>query len=209
MRAHRIPVIISLLASTIAAAATTSEEAHGAKYRLAVRASSVREALAEMLADRSWERERQTDLFLTESHSSPPPGARVSAEDWSDIRVPVGLQGQDLVFQERFIIENREEDFEDASEKWVARKLKGSDAAAAARGRLALSPRFGWDGGPIVGMNRGRFTVMGGEDQLHVKWTHQMLRPGWRARISVGTEDGEDRVAFSIGRSLLRASRPR
>ena len=207
MNTHRGFALIAALLAASSAAASPPDDEHGIRYRLAMRALSVREALSEMIDDGTWD--QQTDLFLRESHVAPPPAARVSNEDWENIRVPVGVQGQDLVFQEQFAMAGREDDFQDASEKWLQRKVKGSDAAAMARGHNALSPRFAWDGGPLVGVNRGRFTVMGGENQLHAKWTQPLSRPGWYARISAGTEDGDDRIAFSIGRSLLHASRKR
>ena len=209
MRTHPSCIVAALVTTMMipSAVAAGDDEEHGVRYRLAMRATCVRQALSEMVDDREWM--EQTDLFLRESHVTPPPGARAANEDWEDVRVPVGVQGQDLVFQEQFVLAGREDDFEDAAEKWVQRKVKGSDAAAAARGRHALSPRYAWDGGPLIGLNRGPFTVMGGEDQLWAKWTQRLSRPGWYARVAVGTEDGDDRVAFSLGRSLLHASRPR
>ncbi len=207
MNAPRGSAFIALALTAATSAAASTDEEHGIRYRLAMRAMGVREALAEMMDDRSWE--KNTELFFQESHVTPPPAARVTNEDWEDIRVPVGVQGQDLVFQEQFVMAGREDDFEDAAEKWVQRKLKGSDAAAAAHGHNALSPRVAWDHGPLIGVNRGRFTVMGGEDQLHAKWTQRLSRPGWYARISAGTEEGDETVAFSLGRSMLHASRRR
>jgi hypothetical protein len=208
MTTHRWSGLVAALCFTGIAARAAADDDHGIRHRLAMRAIGVREALSEMVDDRS--SEQQTDLFLRESHVAPPPGARAANDDWEDIRVPVGVQGQDLVFQEQFAMAGREGEFEDAAEKWLQRKVKGSDAAAAARGRHAISPRFAWDHGPIVGLNRRHLTVMGGADQAWVKWTEPIHRaPGWYARIYAGTDGGDDRAGFSIGRSLLHASRRR
>lgn len=115
-----------------------------------------------------------------------------------------GLVGRDLWAEEEFLIEGREDDFQDASTKWLARRVKGSDAAATRRaGRFA--PKFAWDDGPLAGFRRGSFSVMAGEDQWSLRWSRRMARPGWVARVSCGSEDGEERIAFTIGRSLLHA----
>lgn len=135
---------------------------------------------------------------------APAPSARRFADD-DTLVVPPGLAGRDAWFDEQYVIAGREDDFEDAAEKWVTRKVKGSDGAAAHRGQR-MAPKFGWDGGPLAGFRQGPISVMGGEDQWSVRFTHKMKRPGWVARVGCGVEDGEERVAFSIGRSLFHAT---
>jgi hypothetical protein len=135
---------------------------------------------------------------------SPAPAQRLFADD-DTLVVPPGIAGRDAWFEEQYVIAGREDDFEDAAEKWVTRKVKGSDGAAAHRGHR-MAPKFGWDGGPLAGFRRGPISVMGGEDQWSVRFTHKMKRPGWVARVGGGVEDGEERVAFTIGRSLFHAT---
>ena len=132
------------------------------------------------------------------------PALRLFADD-DTLIVPPGLAGRDAWADEEFVIAGREDDFEDAAEKWVTRKVKGSDGAAARRGPHVAS-KFGWDGGPLAGFRRGPVSFMAGEDQWSLRWTHKMDRPGWVARVGCGVEDGEEKVAFSIGRSLFHAT---
>lgn len=124
-------------------------------------------------------------------------------EDDTIIMSP-GMVGRDLWAEEMFLLEGREDDFYDASRKWMSRKIKGSDAASLRRGGR-ISPKFAWDDGPLAGFRRGPISVMAGEDQWSLRWSRKMARPGWVARIGCGVEDGEERIAFSIGRSLFHA----
>jgi hypothetical protein len=120
--------------------------------------------------------------------------------------LPLGVTGRDLVAEEQFLIEGREDDVQDAARKWLSRRVKGSDAARSSRGSR-LAPKFAWDDGPVVGVRKGPVSATVSEDGWQLRWSRSLpQRPGWVARVSAGVEDGEERVAFSIGRSLLRAA---
>lgn len=143
--------------------------------------------------------------------ATPPvlPEKRQALFDDDTLRVPPGVAGRDAWADEQFVIAGREEQFQDAAEDWVERRIKGSDAMARTRSSREVAPKFGWDGGPLAGFRYGPVSVMGGENQFHIKYTHRMKRPGWIARVGCGVEDGEERVAFSIGRSLYHATTAR
>lgn len=147
-------------------------------------------------------------LRLESRYDAPPILQRDGAgSDLADeLVIPVGAWGSDPIADEQFLIAGREDDFEDAATSWLARRVKGSDAAAAARGNR-LAPRFAWDDGPIVGVRKGPISASIGEDQWQVRFVHRISRwPGWAARVTVGHEDGDDRIAFTIGRSLRAAT---
>ena len=121
--------------------------------------------------------------------------------------MPLSVWGRDVMHDEAFLIQGREDDFEDAARSWLVRKVKGSDSAAASRGDR-FAPKFAWNDGPIVGFRRGPISAMIGEHE----WTVRLSRPvkslpGWVARVSFGEERGDQRVEFKIGRSLSRATR--
>lgn len=136
------------------------------------------------------------------------PERRASFDDAAeDVRVPVGVQGRDLVAEEQFLIAGREDDFEDAARWWVERQLKGeSGLAGSGGGSRRLQPRYGWNGGPEIGFRLGRVTTMARQDGWKVRWSHGWAsRPGWSTRVSCGVNDGDERVALTVGRSLFRS----
>ena len=121
-----------------------------------------------------------------------------------DFRMGSGPSGRDLEAEEALLIEGREDAWRDASRAWVERRLKGDDSSAPTGS--SWSPRLGWNGGPTVGLSRGPMSASLGSSGWRLKWTHGIRGlPGWRMRASVGEEDGDTQVGFSIGRSLLTA----
>lgn len=120
--------------------------------------------------------------------------------------LPVGITGRDLVFEEQFLMQGREEDFESAAKRWTSRAVKGSDAAQAERGSR-FAPKFGWNDGPVVGFRKGPISASHSPDGWAVRYSRALPRhPGWVARVSAGMDDGHERIAFTIGRSLARST---
>jgi hypothetical protein len=198
-----------LLASLLAAAPARAAQPDGALRRLldlsperiAAFQGALRDFGADLMAD------DQDGLWMESSYEVPPDLTVATAiPDGDPVRVPIGVQGRDLVADEQFLIAGREEDFEDAARWWVERKIKGSDAAAGARGS-SLAPRYGWNGGPVVGFRKGPVTVSVGADLWKVRWSRRWSRlPDWSTNVSAGENDGEAKVAFTIGRSLYKAT---
>lgn len=148
-------------------------------------------------------------LWLESSYRTPTevPERRAHDAGADDLRVPVGVQGRDLVAEERFLIAGREDDFEDAARWWVERQLKGeSGITGSGGGSPGIQPRYGWNGGPELGFRLGRVTTMVRQDGWKVRWSHGWAsRPGWATRVSCGVNDGDERVALTVGRSLFRS----
>lgn len=128
------------------------------------------------------------------------------SDDWLTEDVgPLGPITRDVVAEERFLIEERQDDFEDAAKKWLSRRLKGSDAGPDHGSRV--SPKLGWNGGPVLGVRKGPLSASVGEFGWHVRFTKKLAsHPGWVARVTAGVDDGEEKIAFTIGRSLLRST---
>ena len=149
------------------------------------------------------------DLTFEDVYDSPfvDPLAGGMEEAGAPHAASLAVAGRDLVFEEQFLIAGREGDFEDAAKKWLSRRVKGSDAARSERGS-GFAPKFGWSDGPVIGVRKGALSATLGEWGWQVRWSHSLENhPGWVARVSAGVDDGEERIAFTIGRSLLRASR--
>ncbi len=133
------------------------------------------------------------------------PPAREAPMD--EIIVPPSVMGRDLWHDEAFLMQGREDDFEDAARKWLVRRVKGSDAAAASRGG-AFGAKFAWNDGPLLGFRQGPISALVGEHSWSVRVSRPIRSlPGWVARLSVGAKDGDTVVEFKVGRSLFRALR--
>ena len=114
---------------------------------------------------------------------------------------------RDLVFEEQWLLAGREEEHEHAARHWLGRKLKGSDLRRSRRSASPWGSRLAWDHGPLLGVGRGPMSLRVGESQWRLQWAKRWSRSGspWRARASVGEEDGDFRAEFLIGRTLLDA----
>lgn len=146
------------------------------------------------------------DLRFEARYIAPPflPAPR-ARDETRDVVVPLGGASSDPVRDERFLLQGREKDFEDAAEKWAVRSLTPKSATGTGHRRL-FAPKLSWHGGPVAGFRGGPVTVTAGEDRWGVRFSRSLRhRPGWQVRVSVGQEDGENHVAFSLGRSLLRS----
>jgi hypothetical protein len=173
--------------------------------RLAAFKSALREFGANLNVEEA--RDSGIDFTFEESYLAPLPfetqaPSNPAYEEW----LPVGVSGRDPVTEEEFLLQGREDDFEDAARTWMTRKIKGSDIAHVSHpGRL--EPKYAWNGGPVVGVRKGPLSAMVGSDLWEVRFTHRLrTHPGWSARVSAGVDDGEQKIAFSIGRSLLRST---
>lgn len=205
------PIIIALLLAPTASAAELASVAQRALDLSPERVAAFKQTLREFGTHLTLEgaQAQGLDLQLSDAyqavHHLESEIGTLPAGDWGTA-LPVGLTGRDLVFEETFLMEGREDDFEDAAKRWLSRSIKGSDAARAERGSR-FAPKFGWSDGPVVGIRRGPFSVNVEEDGWNLRWSHRLARhPGWVARVSAGMEDDEPRIAFKIGRSLVKAS---
>lgn len=116
-----------------------------------------------------------------------------------------GMPGRrDLVFEEQWLLAGREEDHEDAARHWLGRHLKGSERRVK-DGRSPIKAKVSWDHGPLLGIGHGPVSLRAGGSQWRLQWSTRWARSGgpWRSRAAIGEEDGDFKVEFMIGRSLL------
>lgn len=119
--------------------------------------------------------------------------------------VVLGLDGRDLVYEEDFVLAGREDEFVRAAKASVRRRL-GSSRPSGGSGRSAVRARAGWSHGPWIGVRAGHATARIGTDGWRLAVSRAFTtRSGapWHARGWVAREDGDTRVAFTVGRSLL------
>lgn len=143
---------------------------------------------------------------LSEERPRQPSMLRGAAAEAEDIRVPYG---RDLSFEQEFLVAGREDDYIDAAKNWASRTIKGSDAAARAPGRRNPGLHAAWVDGPVVGVRTGPFLArVGSNGDWRVRYSRRLAsHPGWVMRAWVGSDDGDEVAAFTIGRSLVASTR--
>jgi len=143
------------------------------------------------------------DLWLTSSYLTP---TFMDEAEQADLVLPTDGGLRDVSWMEAFVIEGREDDFEDAASKWLTRKLKGSSMTPRDGSSHGFTTKFGWNDGPIVGLRRGPLTAEMRPDGWRLRLTKRIGQRGMLARAWVGEVDGDMACAFTIGRSLFRAT---
>jgi hypothetical protein len=142
-----------------------------------------------------------TDLLILTSYDAPaglPPLI-------PGVRADIG--GRDLVFEERFLVAGREQDFERAARRWLSRQLDGPRVAAIG-GRGGSRAHVGWHRGPTLGIAAGPLRAHVESGSWRLKVTGPRLRVGrgtWSISGYAGESDGDVRVGFLLGRSLLES----
>jgi hypothetical protein len=150
--------------------------------------------------------ETSDGVLLRSAYSAPPPSTFFS-DPYDEIASAPGIYGRDLVFEEEFLIQGREDEFRNASRRWIEREVKGSDAAA--RRRMASGNKFrlkgGWDHGPVAGFGYGPMSVTASDHEWRLKGRWDVGSHGWIATAWLGEERGDEAVGFTFGRTLSRA----
>src|SRR5688572_7470581 len=97
------------------------------------RLASFKQTLREFGGQLTAEEAQAAGLDLTFEDVYDSPFVDPLAPGSDDASIPheasLAVAGRDLVFEEQFLLEGREDDFEDAAKKWLSRRVKGSDAA--------------------------------------------------------------------------------
>jgi hypothetical protein len=142
------------------------------------------------------------DLWLTSSYVTP----TFFDESWEAELAAVPTDGglRDAAWMESYLIEGRDDDFEDAAGKWLERKLKGSTMTPHGPSS-GFATKLGWSDGPVVGLRHGVFTAEMRPDGWRLRLSKSFGQRGMVARAWIGEVDGDMQCRFTIGRSLFHA----